>query len=58
MYNTSDSLPGKMSQSAQCGGTTLNVDKRRRGIPDKSLIAKFASINQQERGRLANFMPV
>ena len=49
MYNTSDSSPGKMSQSALCGGTTFDVDKRRRGIPDKSLIANFASSNQQER---------
>ena len=49
MYNTSDSSPGNMSQSVLCGGTIFDVDERRPGIPDKSLIAKFASSNQQER---------
>ena len=49
MYNISDSSPGKMSHSALCGGTIFDVDERRRGVPDKSLTAKFASINQQER---------
>ena len=49
MYNISDSSPGKMSHTVLCGGTIFDIDERRRGILDKSLTAKFASINQQER---------
>ena len=37
------SSSGEMSQSVLCAGTIFNVAKRRRGILDTSLIAKFTS---------------
>ena len=46
VYNNSDSW--QMLHSALCGGTIFDVDERRHGILDKSLIAKFASSNHQE----------
>ena len=40
---TSASPPGKMSQSVLCGGTIFDFAKRRRGVLDTSLNAKYTS---------------
>ena len=44
MYNTSDSSPGKISHSALCAGIKFDLHRRRRGILNTSLNAKFASV--------------